>query len=125
MLGEKDAMATVAVKDLMAAKKFYEETLGLTLLHEEGGGARLYKSGKTSLLVYESKYAGTNEATAVTWSAGKDVETIVDGLRGKGVVFEHYDMPGMTLQGDVHVGGSMKIAWFEDPDGNIHALISE
>jgi hypothetical protein len=30
----------------------------------------------------------------------------------------------MTRQGDVHVAGSMKAAWFKDPDGNIHALVS-
>jgi len=33
-------------------------------------------------------------------------------------------MPGMTREGDVHVGGSMKAAWFKDPDGNILALVS-
>jgi hypothetical protein len=31
---------------------------------------------------------------------------------------QHYDMPGMTRDGDVHVGDRMKAAWFKDPDGN-------
>ncbi len=26
-------------------------------------------------------------------------------------------MPGLTLEGDVHVGGTLKVAWFKDPDG--------
>ncbi len=39
--------------------------------------------------------------------------------------FEHYDMPGMTLVGDVHVGNGMRIAWFKDPDGNILNLVDE
>ena len=43
----------------------------------------------------------------------------VRDLKGKGVMFEHYDMPGLEREGDVHVGGDMKIAWFKDPDGNI------
>jgi catechol 2,3-dioxygenase-like lactoylglutathione lyase family enzyme len=30
MLGDKTAVATIAVKDMEAAKKFYEGTLGLT-----------------------------------------------------------------------------------------------
>jgi hypothetical protein len=35
------------------------------------------------------------------------------------VAFEHYDMPGLTRQGDVHVSGTFKGAWLKDPDGNI------
>jgi hypothetical protein len=41
----------------------------------------------------------------------------------KGVAFEHYDFPGVTREGDVHVMGPMKSAWFKDPDGNIIALM--
>lgn len=76
------------------------------------------------MLVYESQYAGTNKATAVTWPVG-DVEGVTRELKEKGVSFEQYDMPGMTRRGDVHVAGSMKAAWFKDPDGNIHALVSD
>jgi hypothetical protein len=28
-------------------------------------------------------------------------------------------MPGMTREGDIHIAGDMKVAWFKDPDGNI------
>jgi hypothetical protein len=40
------------------------------------------------------------------------------------VKFEHYDMPGLTRNGDVHEGQGMKVAWFKDPDGNILNLVS-
>jgi len=30
----------------------------------------------------------------------------------------------MTREGDVDLGGNMKVAWFKDPDGNILNLIS-
>jgi hypothetical protein len=33
-------------------------------------------------------------------------------------------MPGMKLQGDVHVAGDMKVAWFKDPDGNILNIVN-
>jgi hypothetical protein len=69
--------------------------------------------------VYRSKYAGTNQATAVTWVVGDEVENVVRALKTKGVKFEHYDMPGMKRTGDIHIGGKMKVAWFKDPDGNI------
>jgi catechol 2,3-dioxygenase-like lactoylglutathione lyase family enzyme len=124
VLGGKEAMATVAVRDLNAAKRFYEGTLGLKLTDAQEEEALTYQAGKTKLLVYRSQYAGSNKATATTWLIGNDVEKVVQTLKGKGVAFEHYDMPGMTRKGDVHVAGDMKAAWFKDPDGNIHALVS-
>jgi hypothetical protein len=74
--------------------------------------------------VYRSEYAGTNEATAVTWAVD-DIESEVEGLKAKGIIFEHYDLPGLTREGDVHVGDGMKVAWFKDPDGNILNIVEE
>lgn len=124
MLKDSEPIATVAVKDIPTARSFYEGTLGLELVHSEQDEAFSYRAGKSQILVYRSQYAGTNRATAVTWVVGDDLEPVVGGLEGKGVVFEKYDMPGMTRQGSIHSGGGMKIAWFKDPDGNIHALTS-
>lgn len=124
MLGNKEAMATVAVKDLNAAKRFYEGTLELKLISAQDSEALTYQAGGSKILVYRSQYAGSNRATAATWVVGNDVEKIAQQLKAKGVAFEHYDMPGMTLKGDVHVADNMKVAWFKDPDGNIHALVS-
>jgi catechol 2,3-dioxygenase-like lactoylglutathione lyase family enzyme len=122
MLGDKDAIATVAVKDLKAAKKFYESTLGFKPVPSGQPEVANYKSGQCTLLVYQSQFAGTNKATAVTWTVD-DTEAEVRALKKKGVSFEHYDFPGMTLKGDVHVMGEMKAAWFKDPDGNILAIV--
>ncbi len=124
MLADKDAAANVAVRNLKTAKKFYEGTLGLKPIGKEGEDLIAYRSGGSTLLVYESKFAGTNKATALTWTVGHEVEGIVSALKAKGVSFEHYDMPGMTRKGDVHVGGGMKVAWFKDPDGNILSIVS-
>jgi catechol 2,3-dioxygenase-like lactoylglutathione lyase family enzyme len=119
MLGDKDAMATVAVKDLEVAKRFYEGTLGLKPGGPQNAEARVYQTGNSKLLVYRSQYAGTNQATSVTWLLGADLERVVEALKAKGVVFEHYDMPGLTRKGDVHLAGEFKAVWFKDPDGNI------
>jgi catechol 2,3-dioxygenase-like lactoylglutathione lyase family enzyme len=124
MLADKDVIATVAVKDLEVARKFYEGKLGLKVTNKEGSEAITFQSGRSALIVYRSQYAGTNKATALNWRVGDSIDTEVAALREKGVSFEHYDMPGMTLQGDVHVMGKMKSAWFKDPDGNIIALMS-
>lgn len=123
MLRNRDAVANLAVKNVQAAKKFYEGTLGLKQVDAEGSELIVFESGNTKLNVYESKEAGTNKATAVTWAVD-DVESEVNALKAKGVKFEHYDLPGLKRQGDVHIGGDMKVAWFKDPDGNILNIVS-
>ena len=123
MLADLDVMATVAVRDMAVASRFYEETLGLTRTHSEGSEAYEYKAGGTRLLVYRSEYAGTNQATAVTWTVGDQIDAIVRALQEKGVWFERYEFPGVKLEGNIHVMGPMKNAWFKDPDGNIHAIV--
>ena len=124
MLQGKDAAATLAVSDLERARRFYEDTLGLSAIYEDEGGI-LYKSGNSAVLVYPSEFAGTNQATAATWAVGDDFDAIVSGLADRGTTFEHYDdLPQTTREGDVHtLGGELKAVWFKDPDGNILNLV--
>jgi len=124
MLGNKDAVATVAVRNLDAARKFYEGTLGLKVVGTEGDEVIAFRSGASTLFVYRSQYAGTNRATAVTWVVGDEVDAIARALKAKGVAFEHYDMPDMKREGDVHAGGDIRVAWFKDPDGNILSIVN-
>jgi catechol-2,3-dioxygenase len=124
VLRDNDVAATIAVRDIEVAGKFYEGTLGLQLAGSQEPGVRSYRSGHSTILVYESQYAGTNKATAATWSVGSDLEGIVQDLHARGVAFEHYALPGLTRAGDVHVGENLKVAWLKDPDGNILSLVS-
>lgn len=127
MLRDKDAIATLAVKDIEVARKFYEGKLGLESADEDGEPSTLtLKSGSTRIFIYESKYAGTNQATAINFLVGDDVDRIVKDLKAKGVTFEHYEgLPDTTLEGDVHVSGELRLAWLKDPDGNILALLNQ
>jgi len=124
MLGTADALATIAVKDIEAARKFYRETLGLKSLPSEESEVLSFKSGNSVILVYKSQYAGTNRATAATWIVDSGLEEVVKTLKTKGVVFEHYDMPDTTRKGDIHIAGKTRVAWLKDPDGNILSLVS-
>jgi hypothetical protein len=82
-----------------------------------------FQSGKSTLFVYRPQYAGTNKATALTWVLD-EIEDIVKTLKGRGVSFEHDDLPNMTRQGDLHMAWTMKTAWFKDPDGDIFSLVT-
>jgi catechol 2,3-dioxygenase-like lactoylglutathione lyase family enzyme len=124
MLADRTAVATVAVKDLAAAKRFYEGVLGLTQIASQGAEAVTFATGAGRLLVYRSQFAGTNKATVATWIVGEDLERIVKALKANGLAFEHYDMPQMKRDGDIHVAGDTRAAWFKDPDGNIHGIVS-
>jgi len=119
MLANTDVQPMLPVKDMKRAEQFYEKILQLHKVGSMPGAASVYQSGKTRLCVYRSEFAGTNQGTAAMWEVG-DVEQAVKDLKAKGVKFEHYDdMPGVTVQGDIHAAGDIRVAWFKDPDGNI------
>ncbi|HEY7571278.1 MAG TPA: VOC family protein [Nitrososphaeraceae archaeon] len=124
-MGEEDTAANIAVKTLETAKKFYEDILGLKVIWTQDQEVIVFKSGNSTINVYRSQYAGTNQATAITWNVGDDIEEIVQHLKAKGVIFEHYDnIQGVTRKGDIHVTGNMKADWFKDLDGNIPGIAS-
>jgi catechol 2,3-dioxygenase-like lactoylglutathione lyase family enzyme len=127
MFARFNAAINLAVHDIAVARAFYVDVLGLTLERQQGDFLLSFKSGETRLLVYKSEFAGTNKATALTWSVGDEFDGLVTGLKAKGVGFEEY--PGITnamVDGDIPVsdGGNHKIAWFKDPDGNILSVIN-
>ena len=72
-------------------KNFYQDTLGQEVI--------VFKSGNSIINVYRSQYAGTNQATAITWVVSEGIEDVVQQLKAKGVAFEHYDMPGRKTTG--------------------------
>lgn len=122
MLGTADATPMIPVKDLDRAKRFYADTLGLKALDQMGDEVVSMRSGSTAIDVYRSEYAGTNKATALTFNVD-DINAEVRELKDMGVTFEHYDMEGLTRDGDIYTAEGMKTAWFKDPDGNILSLI--
>jgi catechol 2,3-dioxygenase-like lactoylglutathione lyase family enzyme len=123
MLRDADAIATIAVKDLRAATRFYEDTLGLSRAGVEDNEVVVFESGGSTINVYRSRFAGTNQATALTWAVD-DVEEVVRTLKAKGVEFEHYDLPETRREGDLHISGDVTVAWFKDPDGNILSVVN-
>jgi len=116
MLSDNDSAAIVAVKNLAEAKDFYANTLGLPLVKGDDNVLE-FETGETSLIVYVSEFAGTNQANAVVWGVGDEIEEIVADLRAKGVRFEQY--PGQDYRDGIHYSGNFKTVWFKDPSGNI------
>jgi len=113
--------ATIAVSDLERARTFYEGNLGFQVKEERSDGVTYQDAAGGWFLVYPSQFAGTAKSTYMSFEVG-DVQEAVRELRGKGVVFEEYDLPGLkTVDGIADIQG-VRGAWFKDPDGNILAV---
>ncbi len=77
MLADRKALATVPVKSLAKARPFYERTLGLELIETSEPGVQNYRAGDSTIVVYESAFAGTIQASAVTCPVGDDPQPAV------------------------------------------------
>jgi catechol 2,3-dioxygenase-like lactoylglutathione lyase family enzyme len=125
MLSDFAPSATIAVKDLKAARPFYERILGFGPIGTPVRGAQTFRVKDGTVVIYESQTAGTNKAASMTWTLGVAFDEVVKALDEKGVPFEHYKLAGVALEGHVHVrqdGEPSRVAWFKDPDGNLHNL---
>ncbi len=120
MLSTAPIRAYIPVSDVARARKFYEQTVGLTPREEFAGGV-IYECGGAEVFMYPTSNAGTSKASQAFWEVD-DVEAEVAELKARGVVFEEYDMPGLRTRNGIAVGGGAKTAWFRDTEGNILAV---
>jgi len=120
MLNDKKTYSTIPVTDLGAARRFYEETLGMQPEMVTEGGV-MYGSGGSQFFVYPSRTRPAGH-TQMSWLV-LDIKAEVAALKGKGVKFEHYDVPGLEMVDEIaHSGPDVWTAWFKDPDGNLLGL---
>ena len=122
MLHEFMCIASLPASDLARARRWYSEKLGMEPSEEKEGALR-YETGKgTAFLLYESGFAGTNKATAISWEVS-DLDAEMAELRQRGVQFEEYDLPDLkTENGVVTMPTGERVAWFKDSEDNILAV---
>jgi catechol 2,3-dioxygenase-like lactoylglutathione lyase family enzyme len=116
-------------QDLARARAFYAEKLGLEPVEERPGGL-LYRCAAGEFAIFESAGAPSGEHTQMAWEVD-DIDGVVGELRARGVVFEEYDLPGLTtVDGIARVEGNYpskggvgeRAAWFRDSEGNLHGV---
>lgn len=121
LLQDCQVVANIPAADLGRARAFYADTLGLEPVEESPGGLR-YRTGGTDFHLYETEYAGKAGHTIAQLHV-PDVRPVVEELRNRGLSFEHYDLPGITWDGDVAgLEGMGHAAWFKDSEDNILCL---
>ena len=117
MLANYNCATFIPASDLGRAQKFYADKLGFQPV-EANEGLLLYQSGSTQFAVYATQFAGLAQHTLMSWEVD-DLDAVMADLRGRGVVFEEYDMPGLTTVNGIAELGPARAAWFKDSEGNI------
>jgi catechol 2,3-dioxygenase-like lactoylglutathione lyase family enzyme len=113
--------ATLPASDLERAKAFYRDRLGLVPAKETPAWLT-YRAGDTFFQLYPTAAGGTAGHTLGSWVVD-DLEAVVAELRGRGVVFEEYDLPGLrTVDGIATLSDVERAAWFTDSEGNILSI---
>ena len=112
-------VVTLPAADIDRARAWYADKLGLEPVETVDNGDTWYEMGGSRFLVYQSQFAGTNQATAAGFEV-EDFETAMTELRGRGVTFEDYDFGAdfRTVDGVFTAPDGAKIAWFKDSQGN-------
>jgi catechol 2,3-dioxygenase-like lactoylglutathione lyase family enzyme len=118
MLADAPVHPTIPASDLERAKRFYRDTLGFQVSIEMDEGVRFECGGGTHLYVYPTPSAGQAAHTLAAWEVA-DLDAEMAGLRGRGVTFEEYDLPGLKTVDGVAEFGRLRGAWFKDSEGNI------
>jgi predicted enzyme related to lactoylglutathione lyase len=123
MLTNSKVTANIPASDLSRARDFYADKMGLTPKEELPGDVLVYRTaGGTDFQLYRTDYAGQAGHTIAQWHV-TDIESEVNDLKGKGVTFETYDLPGVTWDGEIaSLEGMGRAAWFKDSEGNIMCL---
>ena len=129
MLAKARVATRLPAQDLNRARRFYAEKLGLEPSEERPGGL-LYRFPGGEFALYAS--AGTAPGTFTQMAVEvDDLDTVMAELRGRGVVFEEVDIPGLTTsEGVAEVQGNYpskggkgeRAAWFRDSEGNLLGL---
>src|SRR5258706_7900934 len=122
MLKNAPVVPYIPASNIPRARAFYEQKVGLVAREEIAGGV-VYECSKGSwIFLYQSGGAGTSKASQAFWQV-ENVEAEVAELKGRGVVFEEYDMPGLKTVNSIATAGGSKAAGFKGREGNILALI--
>ena len=121
MLTDYPAVTTIPATDLERAKKWYSDQLGFEPVVDEPEYVEFNAAGGTRFSLFPTRAAAGAGHTVLHFEVD-DVENVVQELRGRGVIFEDYDLPNLkTLDGIATIEG-FKGAWFKDSEGNVLAV---
>jgi predicted enzyme related to lactoylglutathione lyase len=125
MFTNTKAFSGFSVNDIQKAKTFYHEVLGLNVSEmQEMMILTLHITGGTDIIIYPKPNHTPATFTILNFPVD-NIDKAVDELTNRGVKFLHYDGELKTDEKGIFRGGGPKIAWFEDPAGNILSVLQQ
>lgn len=125
MLDATKAYSSFASNDVVAAKRFYGQTLGIDVAELYDGGLLELRLGDDRRVLIYSKDDFVPATFTVLNFPVRDVDAAVDELARAGVEMARFDGFDQDAKGIARGGGGPTIAWFRDPAGNILAVHSD
>ena len=111
----------ICTRDRNRATAFYRDILGLTVAYEDNLAAVL-NIGNITLRISTVADFSPHEHTILGFTV-PDVAATVQALREKGLAFNTYPHFKQDELGILTVpGGAIRVAWFNDPDGNVLSI---
>ena len=102
------------------ARHFYEKTLGLRFLSDDLFAVVMESNG-TMIRIAQVKDYTPVPFTILGWNV-ENIEEEVATLVERGVSFKRYPWLEQIEYGVWIAPGGAKVAWFQDPDGNVLSL---
>lgn len=121
MFANRKATAMLPARDVDRAVAWYADKLGLKPAQQDENGASFALQG-VNVFLYKSDYAGTAEHTLLSFDT-PNLDADMQAMRGKGVTFIDYDLPGIKTENGVATFGPVKNAWAKDSEGNILGFV--
>lgn len=109
-----------ATADARRARTFYENTLGLQFVSDDPF-ALVFAVGKLSLRIQKVERPPQLRHTVLGWRV-RNIQREVQRLTKAGVRFARYEGLDQDEHGVWQSPSGAKVAWFNDPDGNILSL---
>jgi catechol 2,3-dioxygenase-like lactoylglutathione lyase family enzyme len=122
MIKERRAHAVLPAANTERAKGWYQEKLGLSPKSEEGGNLIYEVAGGTAFTLYSTPNPSRGGHTQLGFTT-KDIDAEVADLKGRGVVFEEYDFPGLKTENSIATTGPVRAAWFKDSEDNMIGIL--
>lgn len=131
MFKDTKTFSSFSVDDLVKAKEFYSQTLGLEVEEDQKMGLlSLQLAGGVDGMIYPKNNHVAATFTVLNFVVN-NIDEAVDTLTSKGVTFESYDNEYMKTdekgiaRGSDEYPSPVGIAWFKDPAGNVLSVLQE
>ncbi len=124
MLSHRRAFSGFSVDDIASAHDFYSGQLGVEVQQMDNGLLTLHLADDYEVIVYP-KPDHTPAVFTILNFAVPDIERAVDELAAAGVETIRYEGFDQDERGISRNPGGPPIAWFNDPAGNILAVLED